>query len=702
MIRFRWINFIVILLAITLFSCTAQTEISPTDVPPVSSSSTEGPTQSEDHPCRVVKSAESGGDGGDLIGPTVVLVRMSYDGELSEIGTISVPFSDSRDDPYFLNILVDLDQDGIWGVPSASEALPNEWIVANRPIPIRETTQTSFFPIQSPDLVSSASVGVRVVVSGEPIQPIDEWDCAVPSDGHALDTEVQVSVFDSPTLADPAEGFYGGAGPINSSMEGSNLTTFEPIGDDLNLETIFYRSGVPDLDQGPSTCVAHSMANSLAWLAREHNFTDKFQQEKDANGKELPKYDVTTDEGAAEIAWEMIADWEGQKKYSPATGVSPDAIVPGKKSFVNKRGLPITVEKIGDDKGGTTFEAIKEALKEGCDVEVGLEVQTETGPKYHMVTAVGFSDIMIGSSPYRGLTFHDPNTSSEASGPTGGNDLYEYDPKTNVISNYPFLGKLRAAKLTFAVKECYTPPKVSSSGIYSVGIMVAYDPSAHVGFVLMPGILDLTVRQSAITFQGAHPWVEVIGEVDEEGNFEAAGRGVVAGYSNIAVTFVGTIFDGQLAGDYTMGAQGGLPGGQAIVYRVEGERTALLEEPTSQAVINEVTAFFETFNASFRAQSSQDLLDLLHPAVPDLYGLEACQAYLEQIVEGIVQVEVLDVTGPELWLWEIDSHSTEIGYTYTVLANVSAGETTNQRDLHIAQRPDGSFGWFTDCGDPLP
>lgn len=63
--------------------------------------------------------------------------------------------------------------------------------------------------------------------------------------------------------------------------------------------------------------------------------------------------------------------------------------------------------------------------------------------------------------------------------------------------------------------------------------------------------------------------------------------------------------------------------------------------------------------ANFRAQSSQDLIDLLHPAVIELYDLEACQAYLEQIIEGIVQVEVLNVSGPDLWLWEIDDRSTE-------------------------------------------
>jgi hypothetical protein len=218
----------------------------------------------------------------------------------------------------------------------------------------------------------------------------------------------------------------------------------------------------------------------------------------------------------------------------------------------------------------------------------------------------------------------------------------------------------------------------------------------------MPSALDLTVRQSDITFEGQHPWVQVIGSLDEEGNFEAAGRGTVAGYANIAVTFQGTIFDGQLAGDYTMGAQGGLPGGGAIVYRVEGQRTALLEEPVAGDVPNAVDEFFETFNAHFRVQSSQRLIELLHPAVLELYGVEACQVYLAQVIQSVVQVEVLKVSGPEVWQWEIDDRSTAIEGMYTVLATVSAGDSSTERDLHIAQRPDGTLGWFTDCGDPLP
>jgi hypothetical protein len=689
--------------ATLLFSCTTQSEtvIPSSDTPTDPVSATQVPAPAEDHPCRVIVSSESGNDGGDLIDPMILLVRMSLEGELTEIGTVSVSLRQVKEEPYFLNILADLDRNGIWDTTSTSDDMMREWIVNDTPILITESNLAAYFSIDDPELTDNQQVNVRVIVSEEPQLPIGEWNCEMIPGSLALDTTVQIKIFDTQRLADPAEGYYG-AGVCTTSSEVSKSAILDPHAEDLNLESIFYRPGVPDVDQGQNTCVGHSMANSLAWLAQEHGFTDKFQQPKDAQGNDLETYDVTTAEGVNDMAWEMIGDWEDKGKYTPQDGVSSDAIVSGKQDFVNKRGLPVTVEQIGDESGETTLEAVQEALKEGCDVELGLKIDTEAGPKAHMVTVVGFSDVMIGDSPYRGLTFHDPLTPSDASGPGGGNDLYEYDPKTHSISNFPFLGKLRKAKLAFAVKECYTPPKVSSSGIYRVGIEVAMDSSGHRGFVLMPSALDLTVRQSDITFEGQHPWIQVIGNLDEEGNFEAAGRGTVAGYANIAVTFQGTIFDGQLAGDYTMGAQGGLPGGGAIVYRVEGQRTSLLEEPVAGDVPNAVDEFFETFNAHFRAQSSQRLIELLHPAVLELYGVEACQVYLAQVIQSVVQVEVLKVSGPEVWQWEIDDRSTAIEGMYTVLARVSAGDSSSERDLHIAQRPDGTLGWFTDCGDPLP
>jgi hypothetical protein len=90
----------------------------------------------------------------------------------------------------------------------------------------------------------------------------------------------------------------------------------------------------------------------------------------------------------------------------------------------------------------------------------------------------------------------------------------------------------------------------------------------------MPSNLVLEVFQSEINIRGPDPWVEVTGTLADDGSFTATGTGTVADFPDIAVTFEGTLTSDGLAGDYTMGAEGGLPTGQPITYRVEGQRTA--------------------------------------------------------------------------------------------------------------------------------
>jgi uncharacterized protein (TIGR03437 family) len=56
------------------------------------------------------------------------------------------------------------------------------------------------------------------------------------------------------------------------------------------------------------------------------------------------------------------------------------------------------------------------------------------------------------------------------------------------------------------------------------------------------------------------------------GSFTMTGTGTVAGFPNVSITFTGTIdLEGNISGDYVMGAGGELPGGQAITYRLTGQ-----------------------------------------------------------------------------------------------------------------------------------
>ena len=85
---------------------------------------------------------------------------------------------------------------------------------------------------------------------------------------------------------------------------------------------------------------------------------------------------------------------------------------------------------------------------------------------------------------------------------------------------------------------------------------------------------ELRGESGSVIFTGPEPWVRVAGTFDTStGAFSATGKGSVAGFPNVGVSFEGTLgADGRLTGIYTMGAGGELPGGRPILYRVEATR----------------------------------------------------------------------------------------------------------------------------------
>lgn len=227
---------------------------------------------------------------------------------------------------------------------------------------------------------------------------------------------------------------------------------------------------------------------------------------------------------------------------------------------------------------------------------------------------------------------------------------------------------------------------------YQTSMGVQQDPGGHRQYVDMPEQLTVTAREGSVILEGPAPWVAVSGELGPDGSLSANGSGTVAGYSGITVTFEGSVSMSRLVGEYTMGVDGGLPGGQAIVYRVEG-----LGEVTNASL---VLAFFDQFNAAQSAGDWEEMVDLLHPAVLERYGGEACQSYLSSAVNPEVELEVLSVTDFGTWMWSMDDVTSEISQTFTAQVRVHIGQDTAEQEVHAAFRPDGTLGWFTDCGDP--
>ena len=257
-----------------------------------------------------------------------------------------------------------------------------------------------------------------------------------------------------------------------------------------------------------------------------------------------------------------------------------------------------------------------------------------------------------------------------------------------------------------------TPEEPIDEVLIGTVLTIFYDDGGHGPFINMPTYLELLINLINGTILGPFPWVPVSGTVDGEGNFMAEGRGTVAGYSNILATFEGQYSGEGFVGKYTLGAGGGLPGGFPITYYVEGQLIEPEAEATPTQIEPEVEAtpvpetvdvqgFYDDFNRAFWGQDPSALIDLLHPSVIDLYGPEACQAYLQSVVETIIDVEFVGVVEFGIWVWEIDGLTIPVDDVYTLNINVIAQGQVNERESHVGLRDDGTLGWFTDCGDPL-
>ncbi len=250
-------------------------------------------------------------------------------------------------------------------------------------------------------------------------------------------------------------------------------------------------------------------------------------------------------------------------------------------------------------------------------------------------------------------------------------------------------------------------------GWFGVHLVVVYDKAGHITFIGMPEDLMINILGGSISIEGPHPWVNVSGDYDEDsGAFSASGTGTVAGFPGIAVTFEGTLDENGVTGEYTMGANGGLPDNEPIKYSVEGQRipddeagdTPIVDAGPAALVpgaADTIQSFISVFNAAFQDKNVEHLFQLLHAEVIGLYGEESCRAYLEGIVEIPTSLEYLDAIKIGRWDWDRDGTTLSVDHAYAVQMNFSANEQTTEQELHLTLPGDDSVRWFTDCGDPV-
>lgn len=112
---------------------------------------------------------------------------------------------------------------------------------------------------------------------------------------------------------------------------------------------------------------------------------------------------------------------------------------------------------------------------------------------------------------------------------------------------------------------------------YNMTMSVASDPDGHDPSIFnagaawpdqLPITLDVTLTDgdpTGITIEGPSPWVTVTGTLEGDA-IGATGTGTVAGIDGIAVILGGTLREGGIQGYYEVGAEGGLTGGDKVVY----------------------------------------------------------------------------------------------------------------------------------------
>ena len=503
-----------------------------------------------------------------------------------EIGAINVPLTAQSADYKFANVIVDLNADGSFASYSVGGDIQEEWVVKNVPIQALAANHNFLLDLIDPDVVPAAAMDVRVVLTMDALDNATEWKGYIPEGSVGRDVTVTADELVWQNVATPDSTSIGGGGAEPVTLPGIARTSGSTTAEDVSVvDGTLYRSGMSDGNQGLNQCVAQSIANNLSWLARRYNFTDKLD---DAYGEDYSdeEKDNTTTEGASTLGSLVNEAYEALGSYNRNKGIigGSAAILAGKNKFIADNNLPIESSIIEVGSGSTLFAEIKKAMEDGeCAVELIMDILDDKGNKIggHAVSVSGFADFQLGGSNYKGLTFHDGMTENTQNN-NPGNDVYPLEGDT--ISSFPFIGpdnvvKLRKAKLSFAIKQCYKPVEVSCLDFYGTYGFVATsftDPGGHYSFIGNPFSSPLSLINSGGSqlVVGTSPFVDVSGTaVAANGScqFTGSGQGVVAGFPNTRVMMNLTASPQGIMGTYQMGSGGGLPGGSPITYTIEAQ-----------------------------------------------------------------------------------------------------------------------------------
>ena len=185
-----------------------------------------------------------------------------------------------------------------------------------------------------------------------------------------------------------------------------------------------------------------------------------------------------------------------------------------------------------------------------------------------------------------------------------------------------------------------------------------------------------------------------IGIAPESADLSAVGTGTYAGYPGIDIGFKGAITYWTLEGDLTIGADGGLPGGQPIIYHFLGGRS----DVPPQVIPAFLGQFLDAFSSAMQTKDQTYLFTHLHPAVIRLYGEEKSRnSIAAQAPDSSYRVHALGASGPAAWDYNPPAGTVAVEDVYTVTAEVTSLGKTAAQLMHFGW-VDGELYWFANLG----
>jgi hypothetical protein len=121
---------------------------------------------------------------------------------------------------------------------------------------------------------------------------------------------------------------------------------------------------------------------------------------------------------------------------------------------------------------------------------------------------------------------------------------------------------------------------------------------------------------------------------------------------------------------------------------------------SGKAAPETLAEFVVALGRALQNHDSAFLRARLHPAVIERYGSAACDAYAAG-PRTPIEFTVESATAPVVYTWTTDGLTRDVPGTNSVDVTSVAEGQSQPATIHVAY-VDGTWRWFTDCGDPLP